>query len=138
VLLDSAVPDPAVAAGTALGSFLSGLAGSGPIGALIAAGLTALVIIHGTKLVREVRNPPRAGDVTVTPEALDAAADRAGLAGRGAADECKALTGRVEALEDWQVAHAHQHELEAVADRAREEGARAEREHTNPGTGRRR
>ena len=75
--------------------------------------------------------PVRSG--TVGPDVIEAAADRVGLAGRAADAECRALAERVEAIEEWQTAHAHQHELAAAVEKAREEGARAEREHTNPG-----
>ncbi len=129
----AATADPAAVAGSALGSFLAGLAGSGTVGAFIATGLSILVVIQGAKLVREVRNPAAAQPVNVGPDVIEAAADRVGLAGRAADAECKALAERVEAIEEWQTAHAHQHELAAAVEKAREEGARAEREHTNPG-----
>lgn len=129
----AAAADPAAAAGTAFGSFLAGLAGSGPIGALIAAGLAGLVVIESAKLVREVRRPAASQPVNVGADIIEAAADRVGLAGRAADAECKALAERVEAIENWRTEHDHQHALAKAIEEARAEGARAEREHTNPG-----
>jgi len=136
-MLLEATPDAAAAAGTALGSFLTGLASSGPIGALIAVALAGLCVIFGTRLVRELRSPAGPAAVTIDADAVGAAADRVGLAGRAADAECRQLVGRVEELEDWQREHVHQHQLAAAVEAAREEGAREAREHTNPGTRRR-
>ena len=58
MLLESAsAADPAAAAGAAAGSFLAALAASGPVGALIAAALGALVVISGSRLYHTLRNP---------------------------------------------------------------------------------
>ena len=133
MLLEAATADPAAAAGSALGSFLAGLAGSGSVGAFIAAGLSVLVVIQGAKLVREVRNPTGAAPVNVGPDVIEEAADRVGLAGRRSDAECKALAERVEAIEEWQNDHAHQHQLAAAVEKARAEGARDALEHTQPG-----
>ena len=149
----SAVADPATVAGTAFGTFLNGLAASGSVGGLVAAALGALVVISGWRLYLTARTPLAAPQVTVipTPEASAAAALAAPPPPSAAVisdltDRMQRVEGRVGEAEErldghdaWHVEHAHRHEVDEVAAKAREEGAREERERaagreqTNPG-----